>query len=136
MKKLAFILIPLVLLANVDLNRAKLIFEIAKILFPNANPTIYVQSETYKNISNFSDFKMVENCEEAKIILIDNSNDMKNCLKNNPALIATDYKTYTKNPNVIAAIFWQKGRQNLIFRKEKLDNLNLSLPKEYSRYIE
>lgn len=136
MKKLAYILIPLILLANVDLNRAKLIFEIIKIVFPHENPKIYIQSESFKNAAKFTDFNPAKDCQEAKVILVDDMKQIKHCLKNKPALIATNYKTYTKNPNTIAAIFWQKGRPNLIFRKNQLEKLNLVLPKEYLRYIE
>lgn len=136
MKKLAYILIPILLLASADLNRAKLISEILKIIFPNENPTIFIQSKNFKNMKNLSSFKQIEDCQKAEVILVDDMGQIEHCLVNNPTLIATNYKTYAQNSDTIAAIFWQKGRPNLIFRKNQLEKQEIDLPKEYTRYIE
>jgi hypothetical protein len=57
-------------------------------------------------------------------------------LKPQQVIFATDYDLLYHDENVIGAFYWQKGRPNLVFIRNRLERHSLSLAHEFDKYIE
>lgn len=138
MKKLLFLLsIPLFLSANIVQTRLKLLDTLVNLL-SDKNEKIYIQDLQYIKIkSTKHGLNIVQNCENAKFLLITSSKHISDtCFTKNQIIIVTNYKAYMQDTNVLGAVFWQKGRLNIIFRKNRLEDLAIKLPQKYHIYIE
>lgn len=77
--------------------------------------------------------KTVFNCEEADLILT-HKNYFTKC--KNKMIFTTNYLMFKNLPHAVGAFFYQKGRPNIIFRKNELKKFHITLPKEFDKYIE
>ncbi len=77
---------------------------------------------------------ILKNCSEADIVILSNVKNIPYECKNK-ILFGTRYY-HLKNPNVIGAFFWQKGRPNILFYKSRLDKHNIKLDSSFDKYIE
>lgn len=51
-------------------------------------------------------------------------------------VFTTDYDMLEKNKRIVGAFFWQKGRPNLLFVRNRLQKANVTLGHEFDKYIE
>jgi len=72
-------------------------------------------------------------CEKANLILTDNKN-FDEC-KDKRLVFATNYLSFKSLQDAVGAFFYQKGRPNIVFRKEILEKHNISLPEEFDKFI-
>lgn len=82
-------------------------------------------------IAQSTSMKNVNDCNEADMVLTQTTLTCKDKI-----VFFTRYKTFKKNPQAIGAMFWQKGRPNIIFRKKVLQRYHIALPQEFNKYIE
>ncbi len=84
-----------------------------------------------------SGFILVKDCSKADIVIAkeNDKGELSSCRKDIPG-IALKYSLLRKDSIFIGALFWYKGRPNLVFIRKRLEKLNIKLPKSYSRYIE
>ena len=139
MKLLAILTIPIMLFASsVDVLKSKIVMQIIEGLLPYKKVVIYIDDDSYQNISLSENIEKKSSwCDDANFILTDDVNKLQiNCKNKNAVIFATNYKGYKDNTSVAGALFWQKGRPNLIFRKERLDDLSITLPKSFLKYAE
>jgi len=92
----------------------------------------------YKKIASVTKYpntlKIVKECALADIVLLSSIEDIpKGC--EGKLLFGSRYQ-HLKNPHVIGAFFWQKGRPNILFYKSRLEKYHISLDKSYDKYIE
>ncbi len=92
---------------------------------------VVIGEKEKKIVANSILMKSVTECEEADMVL---SNGTITCI--DKIVFLTSYKVFKKNKQVMGAFFWQKGRPNIIFRKEILAHHKIILPKEFDKYIE
>lgn len=137
LKKNLLILIICYSVAMADSAKAKLIENIIEVLFADTKISLFVQDKAYMPTEGSKIFKNAPNCESAEVIIVKSFDSVsKKCLETAKYAIVTSYGAYKKDEDALGAIFWQKGRLNLIFREKKLEELELSLPSSYDRYIE
>ncbi len=72
-------------------------------------------------------------CTKAEILITGDENLLKRCKK--PAIV-TKYYLLKKYKNAIGAIYWKKGRPNVVFVKDRLKLFNIQLPDRYKKYLE
>lgn len=51
-----------------------------------------------------------------------------------PILFVTDYRILKNFSDIVGAFYWKKGRSQLLFIKKRLDDYNITLPKEYEKF--
>lgn len=137
MKKILPLLIICFSTANANPAKPKLIENIIRVLFADTRVSLFIQDKAYASNSEPTAFDKAPNCEKAEVIVVESFDSVsKKCLKNAKYAIVTSYGAYKKDKDALGAIFWQKGRLNLIFRENKLQELGLSLPSSYDIYIE
>ena len=48
---------------------------------------------------------------------------------------ATSYRLFKAHPPIVGALYWKKGRSQLLFLKPRLERYGITLPKEYQPFI-
>jgi len=106
--------------------------------------SVYTLDSEYQNIfKSSSQLRLAHSIKMANIVLITNIHDLNIVLKNKilqsndkkPILFVTDYKLLEKSENIVGAIYWRKGRSQLLFLKNRLKKNNIELPKKYQKFI-
>ena len=97
-------------------------------------PKVYIYKEI-KSVSKYPKaLQIVKDCALADIVLLSSTQDIpKDC--NHKILFGTRYK-HLQNPDVIGAFFWQKGRPNILFYKNRLNKHGIVLDSSFDKYIE
>ncbi len=92
----------------------------------------------HKNIQSLNEFpgelEIVTDCKEADIVILSTTKYIPSTCRDK-ILFGTRYQ-HLKNKNVIGAFFWQKGRPNILFYKDRLNKNNIKLDSSFDKYIE
>jgi hypothetical protein len=140
MKKILILLfLPFYLFAsNVNDIKASIIEQIAKVLHPNEEKLIIcILDDTYDFLkSSIHHMKIVDECTHADLVIAKQIEDVSPYCQQDKFIILTKYQEYKQSDIPIGALFWQKGRPNLIFSKKRLLEFSMKLPASFSRYIE
>lgn len=113
----------------------QIIEKIALSLFPKQKIVAWGETADQKNIINLSSkMEGVSNPSYANFIIV--SKNIPQNLSRNSVIITTEYSLLSKDERVVGAFFWQKGRPNILFLRLRMQNLNVSLGREFDKYIE
>jgi len=113
-------------------------------LSPKAIVSVYVDDDEYRKIFSFSkSIQLINKPENADIALITNEIAFRRVLRQRrniqigkkPILFATDYRFLKRSDDIIGAFYWRKGRSQLLFIKNRLDEHHITLPKEYEDFL-
>ncbi len=114
--------IPIMALAELDIARVNK----ALLSIHSSHELKFYSSELNERIDKGLRFTSLE---DADIILFPEEID------NTKMMIADSYKELKTNKKYIGAIYIKKGRTQIIFIKERLENNGLSLPKLFNKYL-
>ena len=115
---------------------SKIISKIAKSLI-SAEIILYIPEITENEISIYSKlFKMGKNCDEANFVFVKKNINNDSCKLENKLYFTNNYKKLLLNKKYFGAFFWSKRRPNIVFIKNRLDKLSVSLPNSYQQFIE
>ena len=135
MKKLRLILFLLFIAFNSSLfgasSESKIVRLIFNSLYPNNSTLLSFTNEAKKEvILKEARLRVTRLCSSSSILYSSSYPD--EC--HNKPLFTDNYKTFKKNPNAIGALYWKKGRPNIIFLKSRLQKFGLSLPSKLKKY--
>ena len=118
-----------------DDKKASGIFNlILKEITKKENPRVYIHTNIYSIEQYPGDINIVTDCNKADIALLSTTKNLPpEC--NKKILFGSRY-SHLKNPNVIGSFFWQKGRPNILFYKQRLKKHNIKLNPSFDKYIE
>ena len=141
MRKLIFsFLVSITVFAgNAELLKASLFSLIVELLSNDDGYTeIYLDAPQYNSIKKYvKKFKFTNDCLSADIIFVDRIENLPPECQDDKKIFVTKYSEYRKHRSkVVGAFFWQKGRPNIIFNKERLEYFGIKLPAKYDKYIE
>jgi len=105
-------------------------------LFPtHENVTTWANTPKHKEIIKHSTkMQPAVSPEEAQFHLVDSH--VPETTSDNSILFSTDIELFYNDARVIGAFYWQKGRPNLIFLQQRLEQYGLKLSSEFNPYIE
>jgi hypothetical protein len=98
---------------------------------------LFVDSDELKTILE-ERYEMVSQISQADIVIAtvsetaETATDIAQECK--PLIFATNYRILRYNPNVIGALYWKKGRSQLLFVERRLKKCNVALSNELTRY--
>jgi len=118
-----------------DLKLASNIFEkIILAISHDTKPKIYIYTHI-EAIEEYSEkFNLVNSCEDSDIVILSSVKKIPSRCSSK-LLFGTRYK-HLKNKKVIGAFFWQKGRPNILFYRDRLEKNNIKLDSSFDKYIE
>lgn len=119
--------------SNIDIE-IKIINKISTALTNKELIFVHTDSKEHLNlIFKSKKLRYASTCEEANLI-ITNNKEFKKC-KDKTLIFTTDYLSYKSLPDAVGALFYQKGRPTIVFRKTILDKYKISLPEEFKKFI-
>lgn len=114
---------------------SKIMDRISMVLINKETAFVITNDSRNQEILSYSkSMKSAASCSNADMIITHTKN-LPRCDKE-VLVFATNYLAFKELPNAIGAFFYQKGRPNIIFRKENLEKYNIMLPSEFNKYIE
>ncbi len=94
---------------------------------------VFTKDEEYKKvIINSKYLKIVDDSTKCDIILANDKNDFKS--SNNKMVFTTQKELLDEQENVIGAFYWNKGKPEIIFLKERIEKNNLKLQEGFEKY--
>ncbi len=98
---------------------------------------IYIDDPKYNGIINFlKQSYLLDNCENAQIIFTKRYEDLDPQCRNKKIFFLS-FKEYRLHKNkAVGAFFWQKGRPNILFRKEALQKFHIKVTPEFEKFVE
>ena len=131
------LLISSVLCAEVSKTtiEVQIIDKIAASLFPGQKITAWGETADQKNILQQSKkINAVDESGDARLIIV--AKKVPQNFSNTAVIITTEYSLLAKDERIVGAFFWQKGRPNLLFLRNRMQKANLTLGHEFDKYIE
>ena len=118
-----------------DDKKASSIFNlIAKDVTEKSSPNVYLHKGNSSLEKYPGNINITTECAKADLVILSTIKEIpKECLKK--ILFGTRY-SHLKNKNVIGSFFWQKGRPNILFYKQRLEEHKVKLDSSFDRYIE
>jgi hypothetical protein len=83
-------------------------------------------------ILRYSMYLRITRCENADFMII--GKGAEDVDYNRPAIVFGE-DLIKRIKNAVGALYWRKGRPQLIFIKSRLDRFRIQLPSEYRRYL-
>ncbi|NPA59146.1 MAG: hypothetical protein GXO30_01565 [Epsilonproteobacteria bacterium] len=131
MKKILFFLLFITIYAHASIDYELRFYERIIPLIFKIPIHIYADKEIKFILRRSKKFIIENKCKDALLII----GLVKNIKCQDKPLFATDYETYKISPNAFGAFYWRKGRPQLKFKKEKLEEFNLEIDSSLQKYI-
>jgi len=133
------ILLILLLVSNVlfasDTQLESAIFnKILKAVTAKEHPKVYIYTQNEALEKYPAAFVLVKHCKDADVVVLSTLKNMPEACKGK-ILFGTRY-AHLRNPQVIGAFFWQKGRPNILFYRDRLAKNHIKLDASFEKYIE
>ncbi len=112
-------------------------------LIPKKVIRVYVPDQELHDVFTHSvSLIPVSQLQKADIVIVPNKTVYERIISElasqkvskSPLLFATDYHLLDEYPNVIGALYWRKGRSQLLFINSRLKKYGISLPEKYQKY--
>ncbi|MCD6190083.1 MAG: hypothetical protein J7K14_00900 [Sulfurimonas sp.] len=118
-----------------DDKKASSIFNlIAKNITEKSSPNVYLHKGNSSLEKYPGNLNITTECAKADLVILSTTKDIpKECLEK--ILFGTRY-SHLKNKDVVGSFFWQKGRPNILFYKQRLEEHKIKLDSSFDRYIE
>lgn len=112
---------------------------------PKTSINVYTKDKEYRNV--FSHSKRIflsDRLEESDIVLITEARTLNNVLSiinrntyvgKKPIIFVTNYHFLKMSDDIVGAFYWRKGRSQLLFIKNRLEQYDITLPKEYQSFM-
>lgn len=114
-------------------------------LFAKSTISVYTNDKEYKEVFRHSKkIFLSDNPANTDIILITNESTLNDVLvtmnrnmdiSKKPVIFVTNYNFLKISDKAVGAFYWRKGRSQLLFIKNRLEQYDISLPVEYQRFM-
>ncbi len=98
---------------------------------------LYTKDREYIQAFNgYEHIGIVHNIRNADVILVTEEDELSKLVSlPKQILFATSYTLLKKNNNIVGALYWRKGRSQLVFIKDRLEKHDIVLPSAYHKFI-
>lgn len=136
MRILLLLIIGIVGLGANPTPKAELITIIAKSLAEHTPVYVFIDTAYFQQVV-LSDMivSRTDKCREADIIFTEHPEKYVDSCPDK-IFFVTSYGAYMQASYAVGALFWQKGRPNIFFRREALQQKGIVLPPSLRRYEE
>lgn len=125
------------------MSTLKMYHSIFAALSQKTSINVYTKDKEYRDVFKHSKrIFLSDKLEEADIVLVTEERALNNILfkvnKENgkkPIIFVTNYHFLKMSDEIVGAFYWRKGRSQLLFIKSRLNEYNITLPKEYQHFI-
>ncbi len=116
---------------------AKIISKIARSSVKDKKIRLYIPNISEDEREVYSQyFSLAEDCESANFVFDTKGLADEECKRSGKLFFTNNYRRLVSDHRYYGAFFWSKSRPNIVFIKHRLQNFNVKLADEYSKYIE
>ena len=117
--------------------------DILSMLVPKKMIKVYTTNRALqKSFVHSKRLVVVFHPEEADVIIVSSKTEGEKLIaqldrdkkQKLPVLFGTDYRLLAAYPEVIGALYWRKGRTQLLFVRSRLRSYGIALSKKYQKY--
>lgn len=123
------------LCANENVIAAQIIDRVVTAFFHGDRVTAWGETAVHQQIIRHSSLMETTKDPHLAQFLIVSKKIPENVSKTG-IVFTTEYGMLENNKRIVGAFFWQKGRPNLLFIRNRLHKANLTLGHEFDKYIE
>ncbi len=133
-----FLFFTLLCSANTLEHDVETFESIATAILEQEEATIYPAGDRIREIIKRSKkLHYKRDCNKAELIIAENDAVLPGeCNHMYNRIFYNSYKSLKNSSHAIGAYYKHKGRNNLIFIEENLERLDITLPKQFDKYIE
>jgi len=106
-----------------------------KVFHKNSVHIFITDDETKKVLNNSTILKIVQECNDADIVIGNSFNQESANCKKKPSF-ALDYRAYKHSQSAIGAFYWRKGRPQIAFSKKSFKKYKLTIPQSLQKYVQ
>lgn len=131
-----FLALSLMLNASQKEYATKIVQNLVEVI-DKSNTSVWVDSGGSDEVESLElkQLNVVKTCKHAKVLILASEKTIpKHCISK--PILVLDYDLLDKYTNAVSAFYWQKGRPNIVFLKNRLQNFSISLPSAYDKYVE
>ena len=89
----------------------------------------------HNELLNHGELTVVDNCEEATILILENNENLKSgCV--NKHIFVLNYSLLTEIEHSFGAFFWKKGRPNIVIIEPRIKMQSIQITKNLEPYLE
>ena len=123
----------------------KIYHSVFSALSPKTPLVVYTNDNEYRDVFQHSKkIVLTDNAKESDIVLITNERTLIDILytmnenmdiSKKPIMFVTNYHFLKISDKIVGAFYWRKGRSQLLFIKNRLEQYDISLPIEYQKFM-
>ena len=122
--------------SEVNLHQIKILETIMTKISLNSEVIIWSSSTNIlSELKKRNHLKISNYCKDAKILILENNKNLsKECL--DKSIFVLDYKLLSDIPKSFGALFWKKGRPNIVILEARIKAQNIRITQELEPYVE
>lgn len=98
--------------------------------------SVYTDNSELKNAFSQSDkISLASSPSSANIVVASRKDTIIRAYQSGTIVLTTKYSLLDDSTRVIGALYWRKGRSQLLFVRNRLQQQGITLPKQYSKFI-
>lgn len=122
--------------SNFNLHQVKILEKIFSEISINGELKVWSNNqEILSEIQNNGKFKTVESCEDSNIIILDNLTNIKKACSSKCTFVL-NYDLLSDIPQSFGALFWKKGRPNIVIVEPRIKAQSITVTKNLEPYLE
>jgi len=137
MKHIFFLILLNIILtaSDINLHKVKILETIMQEVTLKTQKLIWSDNQDllYK-LKDGKKLNIVNNCESANLIIIENSNILKEC--KNKKIFVLKYDLLAEIKTSFGALFWKKGRPNIIILEPRINQQSIKIKDKLNPYLE
>ena len=135
MKKIILLFLLITSTFSSDKNYELKLYE--KVLSNIFQKSLLIYSDKYSKdiLQNSSILKLTINCTKADILIGKRFGNLPTLCQDKP-IFSTSYQSFISEKNAIGAFYWRKGRPQIKFKLDTLQNFNLELPRSLMEFAQ
>lgn len=136
MKWLLLIAISLSLFADDYTTKEKILHSILSQTNIKQNLIIWSDESTILNGLG-KEYNTTNNCNNATLLIITEKEDVpQECLQKQAYIFVLDYKLLSEIPQSFGALFWKKGRANIVILEPRIKTQHIAVSEKLKPYLE
>jgi len=137
MKHILFLILFSIILnaSDISLIKVKILETIMQELSVDSKKLIWSDnSQLLAKLEDRNNLNIVSNCEDASLIIVERLDLSQGCKNKN--IFVLNYDLLSKIDNSFGALFWKKGRPNIIILEPRINKQSIKINDKLKPYLE
>ena len=122
--------------SEINQHKIKILEKVITEISINKNTKVWTDNKAILDeLKHRKKLEVTDNCQDATIIILENKRNLsKEC--NTRHIFALSYNLLSELPQSFGALFWKKGRPNIVILEPRIRAQSIKISKSLSPYLE